>query len=216
MCMRRSSGEWAGLRRASACRIWSSVSRSVMSHVLARQRVFEGSPSRVEPPLGGADGNAEASGDLRDGMLFEVVQGEDRPLVERQSIECPLEGVAIVDTRVAGTGSAIRRHFGGHPRETDLPDPPPSPEGLTAFVEHDLAQPGPEPCRLPEPWQLSPDRDIRVLDGITRIGLAAEDGAGEPERPIEVAGEKLVERGEVTTLGAPDQRVPRVGLVFSY
>src|SRR5215217_1861013 len=163
MCMWRSSGRWAGLRRTSARRIWSSVSRSVMSHVLARERVFEGSPSLVEPPLGGAGGDAEACGDLRDGLLFAVVQGEDRPLVDSQPVERPLESIAIVDALLAGAQSAVRGRLGGHPTEADLPNAPPSPEALTTFVEHDATEPGLEPRRLTQPGQLSPHGDIRLL-----------------------------------------------------
>ena len=57
----------------------------------------------MQSPLGGSDRDPEHGRDLGDRAFLEVVQGEDRALIDGQPADRPLQGVALgdgVDRRV--------------------------------------------------------------------------------------------------------------------
>ena len=66
--------------------------------VLDLQLVLQGAPRLRQPSFDRAFGPAEQPGDVGDRMVMEVVEHEDRPLVDREPLERPLEPLAAGDS----------------------------------------------------------------------------------------------------------------------
>ena len=76
--------------------------------VLDLQLVLQGAPRLRQPSFDRAFGPAEQPGDLGDRMVMEVVEHEDRPLVDREPLERPLEPLAARDSFRRGRPAPVR------------------------------------------------------------------------------------------------------------
>ena len=139
------------------------------------------------------------------GLSFEVVEDEDRPLVDREAAKRGVEEARIVVGAAARRGVTRERvHLG----RRDLPNAAPAAgtERHSRRVHRDALEPRLELVRVAESGQLSPRGDERLLGGVASVGLVIEDRAGQSVHGIHPATNDRLERIEVAVACPVDDR----------
>lgn len=103
------------------------------------------------------------------------MQDEDRPLIDREPAERPLQFVAV------GEGTAgVRRRWPIHGQDPDVRGPMAGPlRFVVAGMDEDPVDPGLEAIRLPKLRQPAPGEDEGVLQRILGEGRVAQDPLGD-------------------------------------
>jgi hypothetical protein len=78
-------------------------------------------------------------------------------------------------------------------------------ERIAAAIQQDAVEPGVEAADVTQPWQVHPCRGKRLLDGVERVGLIAENGARSSHRDGKTTLDEGRERLMVALTGAPHQ-----------
>src|SRR5262249_4900084 len=149
----------------------------------------------------GSNGDAERVGRLLDGEAEIEVQGEERPLVRRESSEAALQLVAIGE-RLGQvlTGKIDRRDVSFQA----MPGPIAARFAI-ARVDQDPADPGLEAVRIAKPADVAPAGDERLLGRVVRALRIAKDQTGDGVEPVDPEASQLRERLAVTRLRPLDQ-----------
>ena len=129
---------------------------------------------------GRADRNVERFGDLRMRLAGEMVQGEDRALLHRESSKPAFQEVSIGDGEhlVRSRRTILRQ-------DSEVDDPPSLSRGLgETHMDEEAAQPCVNSVRVAQAPEISPCGDERVLDGILGTIGIAEDPVGDREQPV--------------------------------
>ena len=155
----------------------------------------------VESGLDRADRDADDVGNARDGHVEVVLQDKDRAVLgeRRLNARSSASRLAISEVKSPVTAGSMTE-LAGRPR------PPACPPRLRVTrADEEPMQPRFKAVGLPKPWQVPPGLEERLLDGVPRALLVAED----PERDRTAAMardfDQLAERRVVTRSGPLDQ-----------
>ena len=137
-----------------------------------------------------------------------MVEDEDLALFDRQPAQGPVEGQRVGTRRRVHLPIVGRLDDAAHPAHRDLAHAAPASCAirLPGGVDRNPLQPGVEPLRLADLADLPPGGDERVLGGVARVGLVAEDRVGQAVDGIHAGTHELLERGEVALAGSVDER----------
>ncbi len=114
-------------------------------------------------------------GDLHERQPEVVVQDEDRPLIDREPAERPLQFVAVGD----GV-AAVRGRWPIHGHDPDVRRPAASPlRFVVAGVDEDAMDPRLEPVRVPKMREPAPGKDEGVLQRVLGEARVAQDPEGD-------------------------------------
>jgi hypothetical protein len=118
------------------------------------------------------------------------MQHDDRPLLDGQASERPVELVAVVDGHdVVPVCRSVDR------QDADVPGPLPATPGLgVAGVDEEAANPRFEAIRVAQPRKLSPGGDEAALQGILGEMHVAQDPRRDREHPVAGQADQHAER----------------------
>jgi hypothetical protein len=166
-------------------------------------RHLEGSSRGEQTRLHGPDRDAEDRREFIQRPTLEVMEDEDRSLVDVQ----PAKGT-IQDERISICCRVDRLRRRLEVRRRDLADasPPPTSVHHSRRIDRDALQPGVELLGIPESPELAPRGDECFLRGVLRIGGFAKDRVRQPMHSIHPGTNDLLERIEVAIAGSFDER----------
>lgn len=170
----------------------------------------------MEPRLDRPDGSPDGERDLLEGIPLEIVEHEDRPMIDRESGEGAGERVAV---RKGGTGlepsvddligrdlvaamAAWRRCLPGDRNE---PYTATAAETMTGGIEEHGPKPRLEGRRIAEARQIAPDHHERLLHDVIGIDLVASDRPNVAPRGVDVTRDEPGKGVVVAPLGALDE-----------
>jgi hypothetical protein len=167
-----------------------------MIRALVVDRRLQRSAGCVHPRFGGPDRDLKQRRDLRQGSTFEVMKDQDRPLVDFEAAHRRAEDPCVaIDSRcplAIDLGPEVRSRDFAHTATTTRTMRHPCRVGGHAL------EPGLEAIRIPKATDLSPGSDERLLGGVGRVSLVAEDREGQSVHSIHPDTHDLLERVEVT------------------
>ena len=144
----------------------------------------------VQPRLGGPDREIERVRRFGERQAQVVMQDDKRALVRGEPLESPAKRVPL--------GDEDRRVRHGRLVELcqlDLDDATAHLAQLVdASADEEAPQPGGEPLRVTERWQVTPGSDERFLDRIPRMLAVSDDQAGRGVEPADRVGRQPGER----------------------
>jgi hypothetical protein len=158
----------------------------------------------MEARLHGPSRDPEDLGQLGDRAAFEVMQHEERPLLDGEPPHRQVKQGRIALALVWDGGV---RHP-PDPAGRDLADAASTSRsvGHPRRVDRDPLEPRVEAIRLAQVPDLPPRGDERLLRGVAGIGLVAQDGEGQSVHGIGPGAHDLLERVEVAVAGPVDDR----------
>ena len=133
--------------------------------------------------------------DLGERKPLDMVQDDDRPLIDAQAAEASLQLIAIGHLReLVKAGRVVEWQL------ADLRRPlAPLATGLTmAGPDKDAVKPGLESIGLPKCGEISPSGDECVLSDVGGTVRVADDQLGNAVQPTDLPLGELVERGRIT------------------
>jgi hypothetical protein len=172
---------------------------------------LQGLAGGVETRLHGPDRNPEDLGERINGLAIEVMQDQDRPLLDWKSPHGRIERRRVGFRRTRGrvktidAGDAAGRDLAHTPA-------PSSAVGHPGHIDRDALEPRVEAGGIAQAADLPPRGHERVLSGIARISFIAEDREREAVDGIHSGADDLLERIEVAVAGPVDERPVSRGL----
>jgi hypothetical protein len=160
------------------------------------ERALERTASRKQAGFHCPDRDVQDVCEFGDGSTLEVMEHEDRPLVDVEPLQSRVEDG---NSRFARRGDS-RVGWHGHPTRHDLADIAASPSTVRhpRCVHGHALEPGLEAIPITQVADLSPRSDEGFLGGVGRVRLIAEDRVSQSVYIIHPSTHDLLERGEVT------------------
>ena len=160
---------------------------------LGRQGVAESAGGVVQARSGRARGDLQHLGDLHERQPEVVVQDEDRPLVDREPAERPLQFVTVGDG-----GSAVLGRWPIEGQDPDVRRPLASPlRFVVAGVDEDAMDPRLETLGFPQVRESAPGEDEGVLQRVLGETWVAQDPLS---HRVERAADLVHQDGERLTI----------------